>query len=71
MGGAEAHRVVVHGNTQGGGSWEVLKHTGRGFMGGSEAQGGCSWEVLKHRPGCRWGFMGGAEAHRVGVHGRC
>ena len=57
MGGAEAHRVVVHGNTQGGGSWEVLKHTGRGFMGGAEAhrvgihgntQGGGSWEVLKH-----------------------
>ena len=39
MGGSEA---------QGGVSWEVLKHTGWGFMGGAEAQGGVSWEVLKH-----------------------
>ena len=37
-------------------------------MGGFEAQDGGSWEVLKHTG---WGFMGGAEAHRVGVHGRC
>ena len=36
-----------------------------GFMGGA---GGGSWEVLNYRG---WGFMGGAEAHRVGVHGRC
>ena len=34
MGGTEAHRVGVH---EAYSLWEVLKHTGWGFMGGAEA----------------------------------